>query len=406
MGTRKDCHPGSTIGGLPHRDRDRLRVLVVSHSCVVGLNQQRYEALARFLDLDVTLMFPTHYVSDFDGRRLEPDKTRAEGYRIMCGPPVFAGNGSLYFYRRGPREAFDRSQPQVVFVDEEPWSLSAAQMVWAARQRGARIVFFTNQNLRKALPPPFCWIQRLVFRAAGWAFTAGEEAAEVLRRKGYTGPVSLLPFGVDPDLFRPQDATTLRQELGLRGTVFGYFGRLVPEKGVAIFARAALRLLHRFPDAVSFLLAGSGPEGDRLRQMIGATPHAPRFAFVDRALREEAPRYLCAADVVVVPSLSTRRWKEQFGRILVEALACGVPVIGSDSGETPFLIRRLGGGVVVPEGDAGALADAMAGLMQEPARRRALAETGRARVLAGYTHEAVSATMREVFLKVARADRQ
>lgn len=406
MGTRKDCHPGSTIGGLPHRDPDGLRVLVVSHSCVVGLNQQRYEALARFLDLDVTLMFPTHYVSDFDGRRLEPDKTRAEGYRIMCGPPVLAGNGSLYFYRRGPREAFDRSQPQVVFVDEEPWSLSAAQLVWGARRRGARIVFFTNQNLRKALPPPFCWIQRLVFRAAGWAFAAGEEAAEVLRWKGYTGPVSLLPFGVDPHLFRPQDATTLRQELGLRGTVFGYFGRLVPEKGAAIFARAALGLCDRFPDAVSFLLAGSGPEGDRLRQMIGATPHAPRFVFVDRALREEAPRYLCAADMVVVPSLSTRRWKEQFGRILVEALACGVPVIGSDSGETPFQIRRLEGGVVVPEGNVEALADAMAAMTREPARRRALAEAGRARVLAGYTHEAVAATMRDVFLKVGGGDRR
>lgn len=395
--------PGTRDAPLQEREQptDRLRILAVSHSCVVGLNQQRYEALARFPELDLTLMFPTRYVSDFDGRRLDPDKTTAERYRIVSGPPALAGNGSLYFYLRGLRNAFQVSQPRVVFVDEEPWSLSAAQVIWGARQRGARVVFFTNQNLRKFLPPPFCWIQRFAFRAAQWAFTAGEEAAEVLRWKGYAGPVSLLPFGVDPDLFRPQDAALLRQTLGLQGTVFGYFGRLVPEKGVEMFARAALRLCDRFPDAVSFLLAGSGPKRDPLQQMIGATPHARRFVFVDRALRQEAPRYLCASDVVVVPSLSTRRWKEQFGRILVEALACGVPVIGSDSGETPFLIRRLGGGVVVPEGDVKALADAMTGMMQEPARRRALAETGRARVLAGYTHEAVAATMREVFVKVA-----
>ena len=386
--------------------REKLRVLAVSHSCVVGLNQQRYEALARFPDLDVTLVFPTHYVSDFDGRRLEADKTRAEGYRIVCSPPVFAGNGSLYFYRRGLGNAFDTAQPHVVFIDEEPWSLSAAQAVWSARRRGAPIVFFTNQNLRKALPPPFCWIQQLVFREARWAFTAGEDAADVLKWKGYAGPISLLPFGVDPGLFKPQDATSLREDLGLAGTVFAYFGRLVREKGVDLFVQAALRLCDRLPDAASFFLAGSGPEGDRLRRLVAESPHGRGFVFVDRALRGEAPRYLCATDVVVIPSLTTPRWKEQFGRIMVEALACGVPVIGSDSGEVPFLIRRLGGGLVVPEGNVGALADAMVEMLQGPARRRALAEAGRANVLKEYTHEAVAATMHEVFLKVARADRR
>jgi glycosyltransferase involved in cell wall biosynthesis len=368
---------------------------------VVGLNQQRYETLAAYPDLDVTLVFPTHYVSDFDGRRLNPDKTSAEGYRILCGPPVFAGNGSLYFYRGGLREAFEISRPELVFVDEEPWSLSAAQAVWASHRRKAKAVFFTNQNLRKPLPPPFSWIQRRVFRKARWAFTAGEEAAAVLRWKGYTGPISLLPFGVDPGLFRPQDAAGLREELGLTGTVFAYFGRLVREKGVEVFVRAGLRLCDQAPDAASFLLAGSGPEADSLRQIIAQTAHGRRFVFVERALRGEAPRYLCSSDVVVVPSVSTRRWKEQFGRILVEALACGVPVIGSDSGEVPFLIRRLGGGLVVPEGDVMALATAMTELMREPARRRALAEAGRASVLASYTHQAVAATMRDVFLRVA-----
>jgi glycosyltransferase involved in cell wall biosynthesis len=84
--------------------------------------------------------------------------------------------------------------------------------------------------------------------------------------------------------------------------------------------------------------------------------------------------------VLVLPSHTLPTWKEQFGRVIAEALWCGVPVVGSDSGEIPWLIELTGGGLIFPEGDRDALARALGQLRREPQLRRALAEHGRAEV--------------------------
>ncbi len=81
-------------------------------------------------------------------------------------------------------------------------------------------------------------------------------------------------------------------------------------------------------------------------------------------------------DVLVLPSRTTPTWKEQFGRVIVEALWCGVPVVGSDSGEIPWLIGLTGGGLVFPEGDSEALAGRLSELREAPALRERLALAG------------------------------
>jgi glycosyltransferase involved in cell wall biosynthesis len=92
------------------------------------------------------------------------------------------------------------------------------------------------------------------------------------------------------------------------------------------------------------------------------------------------PAAYAQMDVLALPSRTTPTWVEQFGRVLVEALWCGVPVVGTASGEIPWVIETTGGGVVVPEGDPGALAAALTALRDDPARRAELARTGRAAV--------------------------
>jgi len=104
--------------------------------------------------------------------------------------------------------------------------------------------------------------------------------------------------------------------------------------------------------------------------------------------------------VLVVPSRTRPNWKEQFGRVIVEAMACGVPVIGSSSGAIPDVIGDAG--LIVPEGDRAALAGALRGLMSDPDRRRDLAERGRARVLARYTQAQVAAQTVDVYRSMLR----
>jgi glycosyltransferase involved in cell wall biosynthesis len=107
------------------------------------------------------------------------------------------------------------------------------------------------------------------------------------------------------------------------------------------------------------------------------------------------PDRLRGWDVVVLPSLTRPNWKEQFGRILVEAMACAVPVVASGSGEIPNVVGDAG--VLVPEGDAGALRAALAALLADPARRQELGRRGRARALERYTHRRIAEATARVY---------
>jgi glycosyltransferase involved in cell wall biosynthesis len=111
--------------------------------------------------------------------------------------------------------------------------------------------------------------------------------------------------------------------------------------------------------------------------------------FRGQVASEEMPDQLRRMDLLVLPSLTRPNWKEQFGRVLMEAMACQVPVLGSDSGEIPYVIGE--GGRVVPEGDVAALRGAIAALSIAPDERRELGRRGRERVLAHYTQQRVAA---------------
>lgn len=379
-----------------------LRLLIVSHSCILPVNRRIYEVLAKQTDFLIHLLLPSQYTSDFDGRRLVLTQPQVPGIQTSVGHTILTGHGSSYMYRSGLRRAIRDFRPDVLFLDEEPWSLVALQTLACLRGERSRLAFYTKQNLHLGLPPPFRQIQAWTFRRTALAFAISQEAVEVLRWKGYAGPTSILPHGVDLELFRPGEGGRVRAQEGLTGLVFGYFGRLVPEKGVRDFVEAALRFLGDGGQrAATFFLVGSGPERDWLVQRVAQSPYADRFVFREKVGHDEVGNYLAACDVVVVPSRTVPRWKEQFGRVIIEALACGVPVIGSNSGEIPALIRATAGGLTFPEGDPRALADRMEGLWRDPAMRCDLAERGRSTVVAKYSLEAVATTLHEVLLGVA-----
>jgi len=116
---------------------------------------------------------------------------------------------------------------------------------------------------------------------------------------------------------------------------------------------------------------------DRI-QKVGFVPH------------DQAPEYLSAFDLLVLPSETRPHWKEQFGRVIIEALACGTPVVGSDSGEIPNVIAATKGGVVFPEGQPQALAEQLRSLILNPSLRSHLVEQGRQTVQSHYTNSALA----------------
>lgn len=350
-----------------------MRIAVVSHACVVDVNQRLFQELCRHEDVELLMVAPRRWRASTG---MVVDYRPVEGARFASRPLPVVGSGqiSLHLYRRLAPVLRDFA-PDVVYLDEEPYSLPAWQVLRICRRHDLPLCFMTAQNLVKRFPWPFSRVEQAVLDYARLAVPPAEEIGTVLRTKGFRGEIAVIPHFVDTELFRPMDASELRRELGVSGTVVGYLGRLTEEKGLEDLMAAMEALWARGSDA-SLLLVGAGPLAERLRAW-GREQPARRVVLTGPVAHADAPAYMNAFDLMVLPSRTMPGWKEQFGRVLIEAPACGVPVVGSDSGNVPALIEELGSGVVFPERDAAALADALQGLIADPARRRALGEHGR-----------------------------
>jgi glycosyltransferase involved in cell wall biosynthesis len=119
-----------------------------------------------------------------------------------------------------------------------------------------------------------------------------------------------------------------------------------------------------------------------------ARQHGGQVAIETTVPHEDVPRWLNAMDVLCAPSLTTPRWREQFGRMLIEAFACGVPVIASDSGEIPYVVGDAG--LIVAERDAAAWTRALERVCADPSLRGDLSARGRRRAVSLYDWSVVA----------------
>lgn len=375
-----------------------MRIAAISHSCAIDVNQQVYADLSKHADVELLLIAPQRWRSSLRGHvtcRVLPD---LDGVARPL-PVRLAGHIHFHWYF-GLGEALGRFRPDVLFIDEEPYSVVTSQALAWRNRLGCKFVFYTKQNLFRRYPPPFSWMQRRVMRSADHVIVVSADAERVLRAQGYEGEVSQWPLGVDLELLYPRDSTDLLERLGLQRPIIGYMGRITVEKGVWDLLRATRLLAERRGNTFRVLFIGDGPARWRLQDAACKQLPPGMAVFTGAVAHHAAPDYLAALDILVVPSRTMRRWKEQFGRVLVEGLACGVPLVGSDSGNVPALIEDTGGGLVFREGDAEDLAQKLDTLLSDPRAARALAERGRARVVEKYSNprvaEMLHATLKQV----------
>lgn len=359
-----------------------MRVVMISKAMVTAAYQRKLEEIAAHRDVELTLVVP----ATWDGRPYQPGFVA--GYRTIVLPIRFDGHFH-FFFLPGLRRVLRQIRPDVVHVDEEPFNLATALATRYARSVGARTVFFTWQNLMRRYPPPFRWFELYVYRQSAYAIAGNAEAVDVLRQKGYGGPCTVIPqFGVDPDLFSPDDTT---RPDGSRPFTIGALNRLTPAKGIDWLLEAVAGL----PGDWRLRFVGSGPLATEIPLRASALGIADRVSVEAPVPSTDVPALLRQLDVLALPSLTTTNWKEQFGRVLQEAMACQVPVVGSDSGEIPHVIGD--GGLVVREADRADLRDALARLMASPELRHALGRRGRSRVLERFTQASVAARTVEVY---------
>ncbi len=372
-----------------------MKALVVSHSCATAANQRLFARLAAATGWDVTLVVPARWRDEF-GNTL--DQEPVTGLTVHKIPVLPNGNIILHGYLIRWRPFLERGAFDIVYVQHEPYAAATSQIFHAAKglPNPPTLGFYSCQNLLKRYPFPFSRMERFVYRSAAYALPITAAVGDVLREKGFAGKIGVCPLPVDTEVYRPRPEAENVIPRRPGEVVIGYVGRLVEAKGLMTLAEA----LDRVGDLPwRLVVVGTGPLRGPLGEFFDRRGHGRRVVFEGYVDHDRTPCFLSAMDVLVLPSETRPNWKEQFGRVIPEALACGTCVAGSDSGEIPALVASSGGGVIFPEGNAGALAEALRGLMRDGAGRATLADRGRRWVEGtlglGAVAEAMAATLAE-----------
>jgi glycosyltransferase involved in cell wall biosynthesis len=295
------------------------------------------------------------------------------------------GDRYTWMAYRGLHRLIDDLQPDLIHVLNEPWSVVALQ---AIRARTGHVVTHGCENLWDQGSHLEAKIRRRVTRrvlshSSGFVSWNGAGVAWAKRRGLPPTSPTLVLSAVLPHLehFRhPEQRRTVgREGWGFdHEFVVGYVGRLVAEKGLNWLLESwnAANL----PDRARLVFIGQGLMEGTIRD---AAVGDPRIRLIGPVPLDQIPTVMASLDALVLPSLTTRDWCEQYGRVITEAMASGVPVIASNSGAIPEVVGDAG--IIVGEGSTVEFAAALRRVSQDSAYHRSLSEAGLARAQTAFS---------------------
>ena len=274
-------------------------------------------------------------------------------------------------------------------------------LIWHARRNNEMIAGVVLRALGWPLKLVFTsaaqrhhsWITRWLIRRMDAIIATSDVSASYLKRAS-----TVIPHGVDTDAYAPPESRAAAfAESGLPGAfAIGCFGRVRAQKGSDVFVDAMCQLLPRYPDFTAVLVGAIMPEqsafaGD-LKNRIAAAGLTARIVMTGELDIAEVQRWYQRLTIYAFTSRN-----EGFGLTLIEAMAAGAALVAARAGAAELVVEDGVTGVLVPPGDADALAAALEPLMRDPAAATAMGERGRQRVIATFSLDAEAARIAEVY---------
>ncbi|MBE9167521.1 glycosyltransferase family 4 protein [Pleurocapsales cyanobacterium LEGE 06147] len=384
-----------------------MRILVASHTYIVELNRAKLRELTKLKpDIEVLVVVPKRWCPGGVQHQIIESQEKDEGrFRVVPISNFSNNNQGLLVFGIDIINLLTTFKPQIIQVEQGAKALSYAQLIVLNHvfNLNAKNIFFTWWNLPYKNEFPISWLEKYNLRNTHGLIAGNQDGADILKEHGYRKKIKIMPqLGVDEQLFSPRLQPELAAELGIKSDEFvvGFVGRFVPEKGILTLIKALAGLTEL---SWKLLLLGRGILQEKIHQTSLEAGIESRLIIVESVPHHEVPRYINLMNTLILPSETTYQfktltavgWKEQFGHVLIEAMACRVPVIGSDSGEIPNVIGDAG--LVFPEGDAEALRNCLQQLMEKPELAQQLAQKGYERTIEKYTNKALAKQQLEFY---------
>ncbi|MDJ0518313.1 MAG: hormogonium polysaccharide biosynthesis glycosyltransferase HpsO [Trichodesmium sp. MO_231.B1] len=377
-----------------------MRILIASHTYIVDLNREKLRALAKLEPgIEVTVVVPQRWnPKGVQSQIVETKFIDEDSFKVVPVSNYSENNQALLTFGPDLISLLRKLKPEIIQVEQGSKALTYAQFITFNKLLGikAKNLFFTWWNLPYELKFPISLLEGYNLRNTDGIVAGNKDGEDILRDRGYKGPIKVMPqLGVDETLFKPEPQTELRNSLGIQADDFvvGFVGRFVEEKGLLTLTKSLADLQEK---NWKWLLLGRGELQTTLVETATALGIRDRLIFVESVPHDHVQKYINLMNTLVLPSETTYKfktltsvgWKEQFGHVLIEAMACRVPVIGSDSGEIPHVIGDAG--LVFPEGNVEELRNRLMQLMEQKELTESLGQKGYEKAMSQYTNKALA----------------
>jgi len=395
---RFDIREATMSGPMPS-------VLVVDHNALRAEDREIYRELQSVHGFEVSVITPREWREQFGHVVCDPESS---SLRVIPSPVLFMGKTHRVVY--GALASAMRSlQPDLLWVNSEPEGFAALQaaLLCSLRSNAPGLVFETWRNIpygEPGVPFPVRWswlckaIESFVLSRSAHGVTHSPGGSAIFHARGFDRILEVPPW-VDQRVFSPPDGVTAPARERSSGFTVGFVGRFVPEKGVLVLLDA----VEASGVQTDVVLMGDGPQRAWIESHAASMGPSSRVSILPPRPHPDVAKVMRTLDVLVLPSVERPGWSEQFGRVIIEAMACGVPVVGSSSGAIPKVIG--GAGILFPSGNVADLAATLSRLHEHPDERLRLSAAGLERVAAEYSVAPVARKYADLLVELASRSR-
>lgn len=313
-----------------------MKLLMVWHAGGVRSYFERYTHLAEQYE-EVKVIVPDKWNEGGKLVGINNAIKLADNCLIVPVKIYFKKQAIFLFNQEQLEKHIDEFQPDVVHIHEEPWSFCTFQVLKACRKihnKNKKIILDSAAINYEKKFFPFSYIEKMTYQSSDLIFARNDEVVDVLKNRGYKGKIKILGNGVDTSIFKQNGTFIDKQQII-------FVGRLIESKGVFVLLEAFEKLTkNNKNEKIKLFFLGSGESENELKKLVSEQGLSDRVNFHERVESQEVAKFISESRVLVLPSISTKKWKEQFGRVLVECLVLGRPVLGSTCGEIPNVVNN------------------------------------------------------------------